>query len=276
MPAYAGIHLSGPNTAKTALVVLQGDLVTGPVRIAKVYEKIGAFGTLFSDERVVELLRNEAPLQGVFVDCPLTLPPCVACQRPSCPGAIRCDDIAVAFMLAVSSKHRRRGARKARPINPQSQRLWDVMQMAAPGAARAEPSFSANQAPLVARARTLQRRLNAEEPFVQLQETSVAHAVAALADALELEGPAHLAYRSFESGLEARLEILDGMTGRGWIEEGRGATSLTGVATTVELFHAFIAAWVAVAHGAGWTVARPTDYVPAEGWVHLPDPEHLP
>src|SRR5262249_33428731 len=129
LPSCAGVHLSGPNANKTALAVLVGDPRKSPLKIAKVYEKIGAFGTLFSDERLAHILTLDGPFAEVFIDCPLTVPPCVACQRPMCPGVVKCDDVSVAYMLAISSKVRRRGARKARPVNPQSQRLWDVMQL---------------------------------------------------------------------------------------------------------------------------------------------------
>lgn len=278
------MHLSGPNAHKTALTVLKGDLRIGPLKIGKVYEKIGAFGTLFSDERLVEILNHGGPFAEVFIDCPLTLPPCVACQRPACPGAVQCDDVAVAFMLAISSKVRRRGARKARPVNPQSQRLWDVLQLEREVEERLEPSYSANLAPLVARARTLQRRLNALQPRVALRETSIAHTLEALAEPLELSPEVRLNYRNFEIGRDCRGRILEAVIARGWIDDHAGAECALGdggslsdedsvserLSASVEVFHAFIAALVGALRFAGQTREKPSEYVEGEGWVYLP------
>lgn len=269
--SVAGVHLSGPNANKTSLTVLRAE---GPLRlkIGKVYEKIGAFGSLFSDERLVEILTHGGPFAEVFVDCPLTVPPCVACQRPLCPGAVKCDDVSVAYMLKVSGRVRRRGARKARPINPQSQRLWDVLQLDNDESERLEPSYSANLAPLVARARTLQRRLNSLDPAVVLKETSVQHALESLRLPLSLEGDLRGEYRNFEVGLDRRQQIVDRMVDKGWIlaEDEDDELQIERVTGSVETFHSFIAAWVAARHLAGATHDRPHEYVEGEGWVHLP------
>ncbi len=268
-PAFAGLHLAGPNANKTALVVLRGRPGMAPLRIETVYDRIGSYGGLFSDERLVEILTRTGPYAQVFVDCPLTVPPCVSCQRPVCPGAMQCDDVSVAYMLAISSKVRRRGARKARPVNPQSQRLWDVLQLESPSAERLEPSYSSNLAPLVTRARTLQRRLNALSPSIELQETSIANTLERMAVALKLPPQVKLSYRNFEEGLERRHQVVERMIDRGWLEDD--TDELDDAVQTVETFHALIAAWVGALRHVGLTGKRPKGYVEGEGWVHLPE-----
>lgn len=268
-PAFAGLHLAGPNANKTALVVLRGRPGVAPLRIDAVYDRIGSYGGLFSDERLVEILTRTGPYAEVFVDCPLTVPPCVSCQRPVCPGAMQCDDVSVAYMLAISSKVRRRGARKARPVNPQSQRLWDVLQLESPRAERLEPSYSANLAPLVTRARTLQRRLNALDHRVELQETSIVNTLERMAVALKLPRDVKLTYRSFEDGLDTRHGIVDRMVERGWLEDDEAQAAEA--VSTVETFHALIAAWVGALREIGLTGKRPKGFVEGEGWVHLPE-----
>jgi predicted nuclease with RNAse H fold len=272
-PVSAGIHLSGPNAQKTALTVLCGDPRHSPLKIAKVYEKIGAFGTLFSDERLVDILTLAGPLAGVFVDCPLTVPPCVSCQLPSCPGAVHCEDVAVAYMLAISDKVRRRGARRARPVNPQSQRLWDVMQLTEVVEERLEPSYSANLAPLVTRAMTLQRRLKALVPVIDLHETQVPHALEALRLSLGLTPGIRQSYKRFEDGGEHRRAVLTALQSKGWLALAQGAEEQVLEAqaiSSVETFHSFVTALVAAFHSAGMTTTRPKEYVASEGWVHLP------
>jgi hypothetical protein len=266
----AGIHLSGPNANKTALVLVSGDPAQEAIEISKVYEKIGAFGTLFSDERLADLLTRHGPLATVFVDCPLTLPPCVACQRPLCPGAVQCDDVAVAYMMAISSRVRRRGARKARPVNPQSQRVWDVMRLSEPADEATEPTFSANLAPLVTRARTLQRRLNALDPQILLKETQVSTALEALRQPLGLPDGVKLEYRRFETGLAVRELVIESMIERRLLAPQR-TDVMAQVSGSVEIFHAFMAAVVGSLHLAGLTHERPENFREVDGWVHLPD-----
>ncbi len=123
---HIGIHLSGPNSHKTSIVCLEGDLHHEPLTVVKVYEKIGSFGSLFSDDRIVEMIRHLGPAEEAFVDCPLTVPPCVACVRSSCPGVKGCEDITVAYMMHLASLIDQTKGKRRKPLNPQSQRLWDV------------------------------------------------------------------------------------------------------------------------------------------------------
>lgn len=279
---FAGVHLSGSNANKTSLVILEGPTPGAapspqsgawpyPLKIVKVYEKIGSFGSLFSDERLAQLLTIDGPFAHVFIDCPLTVPPCVACVRPVCPGAVKCDDVSVAYMLKVSSRLRRRGARKARPINPQSQRLWDVLQLDTERAERLEPSYSANLAPLVARARTLQRRLNSLSPRIELRETSVSNVLEVLEASLRFPQDIKMLYRSFEDGLASREEVIDRLLAMGWLEGDDDVVNFEQLSNSVETFHAFVCAWVGAMHHLHLTRARPVNYVDGEGWVHLPE-----
>lgn len=274
-PRFAGIHLSGPNAGKTAVVVLSGEVLKTPLKVEKVYEKIGVFGTLFSDDRIFEILERTGPFLEVFVDSPLTMPPCVRCERPVCPGIVSCDDLAVAYMFSVSQKLRRKAARKARPINPQSQRLWDVLQIIEqPEQGRLEPSFSANLAPLVARARTLQRRLNALSRPIVLKETSVSAALARMGRLLSMKESVKADYRNFERGHATREMIVNRMISSGFLKpmpaNGDDLLAYAAIIESVEVFNAFVCAWIAALHQVGLTQSRPDDFVPNEGWVYLP------
>lgn len=276
---FAGIHLSGPNAGKTTLIILSAaGPEAGPLRIEQVYEKIGALGSLFSDERLYDLLTKQTHLAEVFVDSPLSLPPCVACQRPVCPGVVACDDVAVAYMLAVSSRRRRKGARRGRPINPQSQRLWDVLRLEAPTEVVSEPSYSANLAPLVARGLTLQRRLNAASTPLLLKETSTALALLEARAGLSLKAPGAIDYRHFERGSDNRRHILDRLVASSWLrpppDAGDELWAYTAAVESVEVFQALIAAWVAALHHWRLTIPRPEDFLQGEGWVYLPELAH--
>jgi len=269
---FAGIHLAGSNSQRTAVIVLQGDPLLKPLDIIGLYEKIGSQGKLFSDDRLVGILMHEGPLERIFVDCPLSQPPCVSCSRLTCPGVTGCEDIAVAYMLSLSQKLEKQGKRRKRPINPQSQRLWDVEQVVA-DRVFLEPSYSANMAPLVTRALVLQRRLNSLGDSYRLQETSVEKSLIRLAKYLHLEPTDIKSYRSFEHGASIREDIVSALIDQKWLRvpDPSDNNYLNQIVMSLEIFQSLIAAIVASLSWKGLIQNKPDQYLVDEGWVYLPE-----
>ena len=272
--SVAGIHLSGPNAKKSAVVVLSYNQAES--KFVSVYEKIGSVGSLFSDERIIEILRLVSNLQHVFVDCPTTEPPCVKCERPVCPGVLRCDDVAVGMMLAINQKRGRKGAHKLRPLNPQNMRLWDAMYGRGDEFGNMEPSYSANLAPLVVRARTLQRRLRSEMPEIQLRETHIPFLLRQMEGLLGKTAWA-AGYRGFEQGVRKRCEILTQIASSKTPNEFSSLRiriapdDIEELASSVEVFQAFMAAAMACWSAQGLSRV-PTQYFSENaGWVELLD-----
>jgi hypothetical protein len=263
----AGIHLAGPNSLKTTVVMMTGFLGEGNLKIASVYDRLGPAYKLFSDERLFELLQHERP-DRVMVDCPLTLPPCVACTRPSCPGVIACEDIAVSYMqkLLESSV----GRRRKRPLNPQTQRVWDVEAWFEQSPHIQEPSYSANKAPLVVRARTLQRRLNSLSPPLVLHETSIPHVLLALCEQWGLPFKLGLEYRTFEEGEKRREEWLRQFQNRGLLSQDLRPSDLLLLTRELEVFSAWISGMMAYWHAAGHAPEASNPFYAEQGWVYLP------
>jgi len=200
--------------------------------------------------------------------------------------------VGVAFMLSLASKKTSRGKRKARPVNPQSQRLWDVVQgMSLDGAVRpfAEPTYSSNHAPLVVRARTLQRRLNSlGAGSVVLRETSVPSALNSLfAQFLPQspgganQQPAGTAFRSFERGLSLRRKFVTSILQSGLLLRPLdlaaafpfgGDDVVEALSGSVEVFQALVTAVVAACHVRQMTsLPLPGFEQAGGGWVHLPE-----
>lgn len=274
-----GLHLAGANSQKTAVVQLESGSEFGPVIIKQVYEKIGSFGSVFSDERVLDVLAHLPEVPHVFVDCPLTLPPCAACTRPVCPGVNACNDLSVAYMLSLWQRTRSRGGRRRRrPLNPQIQRLWDMVQWSRGPEVRAEPSFSANIFPLVIRAQTFARRMKAAYPQTSLLETSVIHILEGIAPVLGcFPGTLHQKYRLFGTGRKTREDILAAMILRGLVARPLSQQQeLHGkVTASIENFHAFLCAWTSAMYSWGYILGPPPGYIEGEGWVYLPDPARM-
>lgn len=260
--------MAGPNARKSAVVLLEK---TGSdVAFLSLYEKIGSSGSLFSDERILSILSAEASLVDVMVDCPISEPPCVACVRPTCPGVIRCDDIGVAMMTAMEQTRGRKGAHKLRPINPQNQRLWDVMFSRSDLWGNLEPSYSANLAPLVVRAKTLQRRLKSSFVDFELSETNVPILLSQLAIIFDHEDWSKL-YRNFERGNKVRREVLTLLSNasddRLRIEISQDA--LSDISSSVENFQAFMAAAMSIWRLRGLAMPRSAIFETQSGWVEV-------
>ena len=272
--SVAGIHLSGPNARKSAIVVLSSNQVES--KFVSLYEKIGSVGSLFSDERIIEILRLVPNLRHVFVDCPTTEPPCVKCERPVCPGVLRCEDVAVGMMLAINQKRGRKGAHKLRPLNPQNMRLWDAMYGRGDEFGNMEPSYSANLAPLVVRARTLQRRLRSEMPEIQLRETHIPFLLRQMEGLMGRSSWA-LDYRGFERGVRTRCEILTQIASINSANERSGLrirlapNEIEQLAGSVEVFQAFMAAAMASWSAQGLSRPRTQYFSENSGWVELLD-----
>lgn len=258
-----GIHLSGPNSAKTSVVIMTGAFLDGNLKMIHTFEKISSLGKLFSDERLVSLLNFFDP-SHVMIDCPINEPPCVVCTRPVCPGVNACEDIEVNLMQVVSGSLKRR---RKRSINPQTQRLWDVFQLQKNAHHLQEPTYSANMAPLVVRAKTLQRRLNAYEQIAPLKETSVALGLRRIAQFLGLAPEVAQSYKAFAVGRKYRSLFLESMVKKGFIS----LHGVEDVERSVETFQAFIAALTAALEAQGLCEYPPSSYPDHSGWVYLPD-----
>ena len=272
--SVAGIHLSGPNAKKSAVVVLSCS--HGEAKFESLYEKIGSVGSLFSDERIIEILRLIPNLRHVFVDCPTTEPPCVKCERPICPGVLRCEDVAVGMMLSINQKRGRKGAHKLRPLNPQNMRLWDAMYGRGDEFGNMEPSYSANLAPLVVRARTLQRRLRSEMPDIELKETHIPFLLRQMESLLGKTAWAD-GYRGFEKGLRTRCEILtqiakdDSSADQPALRVRMSLDQIEEIAASVEVFQAFMASAMACWSDQGLSRRRTQYFAENSGWVELLD-----
>ncbi len=259
----AGIHLAGPNSTKTTLVIMTGQLGEGNLKISAVYDRMGTVNRLFSDDRLFEVLRAERPLR-VTIDCPLSVPPCVACTRAMCPGVNACEDIAVAYMQKLVDT--KGGKKKKKPMNPQTQRIWDVKEWYHWHPSLQEPTYSSNKAPLVVRSMTLQKRLNCLEEPIQLYETSIPHALSVLVD--ELEWPKALAteYRAFGVGSERREKILGKLAELRLIAKEIPKE----VYASVESFNAVMAAILSAMQLAGKASLPENEFFRDQGWVYLP------
>lgn len=261
--------MAGVNSHRTALVTLTGHPVNKSLKLNGLYEKIGFFGNLFSDDRLLEILRLKGPFDRVFVDCPISVPPCVACTRPICPGVDACEDVNVAYMMSLAQKINRKQKRRQRSLNPQVQRLFDVYRLSRGDPEYFEPTYSSNNATHAIRARSLQKRLSGMLPDIKLEETSVPLSLQRLAEHLGFSESEIREYRSFSIGKKIRKEIFESIERLHWLRDVE-AESKSIVIHSVDVFEAFITAFVAALVHSGIEEECPPDYAMESEWVFRP------
>jgi hypothetical protein len=115
------------------------------------------------DTRLLDLLRNQGERTLVCIDAPLTLPPCLRCNVPVCPGQDACVDPAVIEMRrivrSVVLDAADRDGRRGKPsITPYTQRPTEVHLLYQRGIAPRE-ALGQGTGPLAARAAHLVRAL---------------------------------------------------------------------------------------------------------------------
>lgn len=280
--SFLGLHLSGPNSDKTYGVLLYFNPRTKRILLEQVYEKIGSTGSLFSDERLIQIIlnynaspnRRSSIAPSIGVDCPISSPACVRCERPVCPGITHCEDVTVAYMLAIYEQVRKKvKARRKRLLNPQTQRVWDLLQLAE--GKNSEPSYSSNKGPLVVRSQVLQKRLNSLSADYTLQETHILSALLSLSNLVGISKEDCIRYRNFEKGLEIRKRFLSGFRKIGLdleapspFEQANG--TLEQFSRSIEAFHALVTSIVMIYKAQGKTIEAPENYISEEAWVHVP------
>ena len=152
-----GIDLGGGKGKKTALATLRVD-----GQIATVVDIAPRNGALpFYDAPLIETIRQYGDDTLICVDAPLTLPPCLRCTVPLCPGQNACVDPSVVEMRALSAEGAAgdRDTRRGKPpITPYTQRATEVY-LSRRLAIVAREGLGQGTGPLAARAAHLTRAL---------------------------------------------------------------------------------------------------------------------
>ncbi|MBI5477342.1 MAG: DUF429 domain-containing protein [Deltaproteobacteria bacterium] len=153
---FLGVDLGGgkgKNTAVARLAWRDGQLL-----VEETLQKLN--GKPLYDEPLCSYLRTHADGAVCAIDAPLTLPACVRCPRPACPGQAACDDTTVAWFRRVGNGL---VAGEARPngkprTTPYTQRAAEVVLHRRHGILPRE-TLGQGMGPLTARARYLVQTL---------------------------------------------------------------------------------------------------------------------
>ena len=153
---FVGVDLGGGKGKKTALAVLERG--KGGVTVTRLSPR--AKEPPLYDAALLSALAGLAGNTVICVDAPLTLPPCLRCTEPVCPGQPACVDAEVVSMRALV-EHEPQGGRDHRrgkpAITPYTQRATDLYLRSRGVLAR--ETLGQAMGPLAARAAHLVRAL---------------------------------------------------------------------------------------------------------------------
>ena len=252
---FIGVDLGGGKGKKTALAVLErtrtGVLVTrlSPrAKEAPLYDGI-----------LVATLRGLGQNAVICVDAPLTLPPCLRCTEPVCPGQPACVDSEVISMRELASREPQEGRdhRRGKPaVTPYTQRATDLYLRSRGVLAR--ETMGQSMGPVAARAAHLVRAL---APAFRLNDNLIEVYPRATLELLGFREP-------YKKRVDRRIDILaslrDMSFGPGiWREECRQSD---------HIFDAVLCAYTGYLRTRdGWRISTPADdAVDPQGWIWVP------
>ncbi len=257
---FLGVDLGGGKGKKTAVALLEVTS-TGVVAI-DVAPRTGS-APLY-DTALIEYIRSAGPDTVVCVDAPLTLPPCLRCDVPVCPGQDQCVDPAVIEMrrlYGATPEDDSRDSRRGKPsLTPYTQRATEVYLHRRRGILPRE-TLGQGMGPLTARAahlvRALRDRFTLDDNLIEVFPRAT----------LELLGFPYSRV-PYKKKVDERIEILarlgDLSFGPGvWREECRKSD---------HMFDAVIGAYTGYLWARdGWQIPKDSvEALRADGWIWVP------
>jgi hypothetical protein len=195
---FLGIELGGPR--KTALVALDCFADQKKAFVQKVISAPESAGEETPDETLLRLVRGLAP-EAIGINAPLSLPPCVTCELPVCPGVRNCSVESVSWMREEAQR-----LKWKQDPNPYTQRPVDLLlrgNWQKDFSFAVDDSFGSNRGPRAARMRFLCRHL--KEPLLEVLPRL---ALAGIARWYGIPARELRLARDLEVGVENRTTVL--------------------------------------------------------------------
>ena len=261
-----GVDLGGGKGKKTAVATLRVDPREGRATVTDIAPRAGALPLY--DTTLLGLLGGFGDGTLVCIDAPLTLPPCLRCQVPVCPGQEGCVDAAVIEMRRLASAAESAGERHLRrgkpSVTPYTQRVTEVHLLCERGLAPRE-ALGQGTGPLAARAAHLTRAL--ADRF-RLNENLIEVSPKATLTALGFVRP----YKKRLGERQTRAAILDALGPD--LAFGPGVWREVCVQND-HLFEAVVCAYTGYLWARdGWVERDSTSQAPhRDGWIWVPPVE---
>jgi Protein of unknown function (DUF429) len=261
-----GVDLGGGKSKNTAVATLRVDSHACATVVD--LSPLGGRRPLY-DAALTEMLRSFGDGSLICIDAPLTLPPCLRCQEPVCPGQADCVDPAVVDMRARATEATEategsREGRRGKPlVTPYTQRPTEVHLLYERGLVLRE-ALGQGTGPLAARAthlvRALADRFHLNENLIEVSPHATLGALG-----FDAEYKKHVFER------ETRAHVLEALSSE--LRFGPGMWRESCVQND-HLFEAVICAYTGYLWARdGWSEAAAIGSDAARaGWIWVPPP----
>jgi hypothetical protein len=277
---FLGLELAGAKNEKSSLSTLEYYPKEQKIFLLDIYDKITwKDHECTGDQAVLNLIeevRSESTILGV--SSAMELPPCIQCTRKVCPLPSKCSVPAVKWMrsfsnsLTRSNKARKQSIKEFTPYTQRPVELWIKHHVlkALPAeyvdnsGFEVDEALGGNRAPLTARMNFLKRHLHKIEIVEVLPKLSVV----ILASQMGLGKKVVSNYRRIETGIHARIEILETLAKEhGIFIYDRDMRKLS---HSLAAFHSFISAYTALLADLHQCAKAPPHFPVESGWVQHP------
>lgn len=260
---FIGVSLGGGKTDKTCLSVIEYFPSQRKIFLSRLFDKIKTDADISADWQIHKLITAcPPPVESVAFDVPLQLPKCVTC-RLACPGYEICEEPEIQWMW----KHYRSREKKkspARLFTPYTERCVEqYLQNQLEEPFHLPHSLGANFAPLTARARFINHRLElpAIEVFPKISLWRIGSALHIPKSNLRF-------HRHWDSGATSREAVLTKM-----MEKNLAFIYDQDVKNLIEspqAFDSFISALTGLLSFLGHCEVRPRGFPKRESWIEIP------
>jgi len=156
---FMGISLGGGKSDRTVLTIIDYYLLHKKLVVSRVIDHLSTEGEISSDHKLFETIQEyKNHLKLIAFDVPLSLPKCFRCEL-NCPGYEVCDEEEIIWMW---KQHRQnlKNNKNQRLFTPYTRRcVEEYWSKELVGAWSLSDAMGSNQAPLLARARFITRRM---------------------------------------------------------------------------------------------------------------------
>lgn len=260
---FIGLSLSGGKNDKACVAVIEYFPKHKKIFLTKIFDKIKNEESISADLKIVEIVEQyKSNLQSLSLDTPFRMPYCLRCQV-RCPGYEACQLKPMTWMQKFSeAKNKKKKPRKL--FTPYTQRCVEMYL----SSEIEEPfimnhAMGANEAPLLARALFLRKRIEAPflEVFPKLTLWRMGQSLGIMKRHLRF-------HRHAVSGVESRKAILKALN-----EENVAFVyqqDLQIMAENNHAFEAFLCALTGFLTYQGLTESQPQGFPEEEDWIEFP------
>jgi len=263
MHRFLGLSLAGGKSDKACLAVIEYFPKYKKIFLTKIFERIKTEDEISADLKIfeyIEQVRENA--ESLSMDTPWQVPLCLRCEM-KCPGYENCKEPHIEWMW----KHSKEKNKKKKPkkiFTPYTQRSVEMI-----FATEFEEPFilphalGANQAPLLARAAFLKKRIDL--PTLEIYPKASLWRLGRSLNVMK----SHLRYhRHSVGGAESRRVILQalGASNTAFVYE----QDIRLMTENNHAFEAFLCAFTGFLQFKGLTEERPKGFPKNEDWIQLP------